>query len=46
MDAAVTLACSSFVDEEIIEEIFSKAKVFQLGEVAENLRKWVVEMES
>ena len=33
---------SIFVDEGITEEIFSEAKVFQLGEVAEKICKRVL----
>ena len=46
LDVAVTLACSSFVNEGITAEMFSEAKVFRLGEVAENPCKRVVELES
>jgi len=41
LDMAVTPACGNFIDEGITPEMFSKDKVFRLGEVPENLCKRV-----
>ena len=46
LDTTITLACSSFVDEGHIEEMFSEAKVFWIGKVAKNLHERVMDLES
>ena len=35
----MTLACNNFVDEGLIDEMFAEAKVIQLGEITDDLRK-------
>ena len=46
LDASVTLACNNFTKESITNEIFAEDKLFQLGEIPENLHKKVAELES
>ena len=46
LDNVVALACTKFVDAGIIGEIFTEAKVIQLGEIIEDLYKKVAELEA
>ena len=46
LDNVVTLVCSNFADEGITDEMFAYAKVIRLGEIVEDLRKKVVELEA
>ena len=39
LDVFVTLTCSSFIEEGITPEMFSKEKNFRIGEINENLGK-------
>ena len=45
LDNDVSLTCTNFANEGITKEMFPKSKVIQLGEIAEDLRKKVVELE-
>ena len=44
-DKVVAIACRNFAEEGIKQEIFLEAKVIQLGEIAEDLRKKVTKLE-
>ena len=39
LDKVVSLACTNFTDEGIIEEMFPEAKVIRLGEIEKDLHK-------
>ena len=45
LDTTVTLSWKNFTDEFITQEIFAESKVFQIGDIVENLRKKVAELE-
>ena len=46
LDKAISIACTCFVDEGIIEEMFPESKVTQLGKIEEYLHKKVAELEA
>ena len=45
LDEVVMITWNNFTDERITLEMFSKAKIFELREVDDNLWKWVADME-
>ena len=45
-DNVVSLSCSQFSDEGITQEMFSEAKVIRIGDIMEDLRKRVAELEA
>ena len=46
LDETITLACSNFANEGIKNEMFAESKVRRLGEIIEDLRKKVAELET
>ena len=46
LNNVVALTCTKFVEKGIMKDMCPKAKVIQLREIAEDLRKKVVELES
>ena len=45
-NTTVALACNNFIDEGITHDMVAEDKVFCLGEIEEDLRKMVTELEA
>ena len=45
LENVVALACTKFADEGIMEEKFPEAKVIRIGEIVDELRKKVANLE-